>query len=277
MVATGDPREAIFASIAGRLFSASLIAVDPGMVTPIGTAVAMAEELGLSVEARVDEGAWVVAGEEILRVRGTAKQTAMAEERLIGALAKPSGIATATSRFVERAGGGLRIVSGAWKKLPFSQKEMLRGAIAVGGADPRIATPPFVYLDKNFVAMLGGPELTMKAVADMDDHRKVIQIEDPAMAEVAARGGADIVFVDTGHHVDVTVAATTLREAGLRERVELAFGGGVGLEDIDALRQLDLDIVDVGRPIVDAPLLDLRLSVLDGFGSSSSGGTTDDR
>ncbi|MGH2937428.1 MAG: hypothetical protein ACRDPE_04825 [Solirubrobacterales bacterium] len=275
-VVAGDPRAAIFASIADRLFTASLTAADAGIVTPVGTAVATAEELGLSVTLRIDDGASVAAGEEILSLRGTARQIALAEERLIGLLAKPSGIATAASRFVARAGSELRIVSGAWKKLPFSQKEMLRGAIAVGGVEPRITTPPFVYLDKNFVAMLGGPERTMAAVAELDDHRRVIQIEDPTMAVVAARGGADIVFVDTGRHADVSDAASALRKAGLRDRVELAFGGGVRLEDIDALRRLDLDVVDVGRPIVDAPLLDLRLSVIDDGGSRGSG-TTDDR
>jgi nicotinate-nucleotide pyrophosphorylase (carboxylating) len=42
----------------------------------------------------------------------------------------------------------------------------------------------------------------------------------------------------------------------------LAFGGGVQLTDIDRLRGLDVDIVDVGRAIVDAPLLDMRFQVV---------------
>jgi nicotinate-nucleotide pyrophosphorylase (carboxylating) len=45
--------------------------------------------------------------------------------------------------------------------------------------------------------------------------------------------------------------------------VRLAFGGGVQLTDIDRLRELDVDIVDVGRAIVDAPLLDMRFRVVD--------------
>ncbi len=48
---------------------------------------------------------------------------------------------------------------------------------------------------------------------------------------------------------------------GLRNRVTIAFGGGVGLEDIDELKRLDIDVLDIGRQIVDAPLLDMRLEI----------------
>ncbi len=35
------------------------------------------------------------------------------------------------------------------------------------------------------------------------------------------------------------------------------------LDDIADLKRLDLDSVDIGRAIVDAPLLDMRVEVLD--------------
>jgi nicotinate-nucleotide pyrophosphorylase (carboxylating) len=256
-----DPRDEIFASVADRTFAAALIAEGAGIVTPLDAAVGAAEEIGLQVDFRLPEAATVRPGDHIARFRGTPKQIAIAEERLIGTLAKPSGIATAAAHFVERAAGRLQIVSGAWKKLPLSQKEMIRSAVVAGGADFRITTPPFVYLDKNFVAMLGGPRRTLAAVAHMDDHRSVIQIDDPTQAGLAASAGADIVFVDSGRRDDVASAAADLRRLGLRGSVELAFGGGVQLEDIDELKRLDVDIVDVGRAIVDAPLLDMRLCV----------------
>jgi nicotinate-nucleotide pyrophosphorylase (carboxylating) len=54
-----------------------------------------------------------------------------------------------------------------------------------------------------------------------------------------------------------------LRATRCRDRVRLAFGGGVQLTDIDWLRGLDVDIVDIGRAIVDAPLLDMTFRVVD--------------
>lgn len=256
-----DPRDIIFAGIADRTFMAALIAEDEGIVTPVPAAVAAAQEIGLVIDFQLPEAGYVRPGDEMLRFHGTPKQIAVAEEQVVGLLAKASGIATAARRFVDRALGRPRIVSGAWKKLPPSVKEMIRSAIIAGGAEPRIAAGRFVYLDKNFVTMLGGPEPTLAAVEAMAGHRKVIQLQDPQAAAAVARAGADVVFIDTGRLEDAAIAARQLRDQGLRDRVELAFGGGVQLDDIDELKRLDVDTVDVGRAIVDAPLLDMRLRV----------------
>jgi nicotinate-nucleotide pyrophosphorylase (carboxylating) len=262
-----DPRLHIFAAISGAVVTAAVLADDSGIVTALADAVASAEGLGMIVEHAVEDGSAVAVGDQVLGIRGTPYQVALAEERLIGILAKPSGIATATRRFVERAGGRVQIVSGAWKKLPFSQKEMIRAAILAGGAQPRIAEWPFAYLDKNFVRMLGGPLRTLRAGDGLDGFTRIIQLggEGRALAADAvdaALAGANIIFIDTGDRADVERVAQTLRDAGVRDRVALAFGGGIQLDDVDRLAATDVDILDVGRPIVDAPLLDLRLSVV---------------
>jgi nicotinate-nucleotide pyrophosphorylase (carboxylating) len=261
-----DPRPLLFSGVAHRCVTGVLLADDHGIITQTEAAAAAATDLGLAVDHYLADGKPVQPGDEVLRLTGAPLQIALAEERLIGLVAKPSGIATAASRFVDRASGHFQIVSGAWKKLPFSQKDMIRAAITAGGAAPRIADWPFAYLDKNFVAMLGGVQATLDAVAahpELAAYHRVVQVVDADEACVAARGGAHIVFVDTGRIDDVTTVSKALRAAGLRDRVRLAFGGGVHLTDIDRLRGFDVDIVDVGRAIVDAPLLDMRFRVVD--------------
>jgi len=260
-----DPRPLLFSGVAQRDVTAVLSADEGGIVVHTEAAAAASADLGLTVHHHLAEGKPVQPGDEVLRVSGSPIQIAMAEERLVGLIAKPSGIATAASRFVDRAGGRLQIVSGAWKKLPFSQKDMIRSAITAGGAAPRIADWPFAYLDKNFVTMLGGVQGALNAVAahqELADYQRIIQIADVEDACAAARGGAHIVFVDTGRIDDVNTVSRALRATGLRDRVRLAFGGGVQLTDIDRLRELDVDIVDIGRAIVDAPLLDMTFRVV---------------
>ncbi|MBC7223617.1 MAG: hypothetical protein H5T59_04970, partial [Anaerolineae bacterium] len=44
--------------------------------------------------------------------------------------------------------------------------------------------------------------------------------------------------------------------------VQVAFAGGIRLEDIPALADLGLHILDIGTAIVDAPLLEVRLDVV---------------
>ena len=174
-----DPRSLIFSRIAERTVRAAVVTDQSGVIAHIEPAAALAEELGLTVEYAVAEGKPVSAGEEVLRVSGSPLAVAHADERLVGMMAKPSGIATAAQAFVDHAAGELRIVSGAWKKLPLSQKDMIRTAITIGGAEPRIAQWPFVYLDKTFVQMLGGVGASLAAVAEhqaLAQHRRVIQV-----------------------------------------------------------------------------------------------------
>ncbi|RQR30155.1 MULTISPECIES: hypothetical protein [unclassified Burkholderia] len=263
-----DVRTDIFRSIAGRRVTARILADASGVIAGIREAEAVAASLGIQLLESITVGERVRAGDCIMNVRGTPQQIAMGEDRLIGCVAKASGIATAARRFVDRSAGDLAIVSGAWKKMPLELKALIRDAAAAGGAETRISSTPFLYLDKNYVRMFGGIGNTLAAVADLDGYRRVIQvcgqfdaIEREAVA--AARHGADVIFVDTGNPDDIAKVSNALDALSCRSGVQVAFGGGVTLDMIDELRQVDVDLVDVGRSIVDAPLLDMHLTVVD--------------
>jgi len=214
----------------------------------------------------MQDGDAIAGGAVIASLTGTAKQIALAEEQAIGCLAKPSGIATAARRAVELAGTDLRIVCGAWKKMPPEMKQVVREAVAAAKAAFRIVDRPFLYLDKNFVRMLGGVEATLAAVRAMDDKVKVVQVKGysgdiVAEALAAVRGGAGIVMVDTGRVGDACAVHDALTAAGCRQRVKLAFAQGIRVESIPALKGLGIDILDIGTGILDAPLLDMKLEV----------------
>ena len=261
-----DLRDEILSSIADRSVTAAIIADDAGIVAETDTAIAEAGKLGLMIESFLKAGTPVQPGDVIARLRGTPKQIAVAEEGLIGLMAKPSGVATAMRAFIETAGQGLQIVSGAWKKMPPQLKESIRRAIIVGGGRYRITPEPFIYLDKNYIEMLGGIQKCLSAVAGLSDRVKVVQLKgrynDIAKeACEAAACGAAILFIDTGLKTDIQKVSAALTNAGLRSQVKIAFGGNIKLADIEELKTLDIDILDIGRPIVDAPLLDMRLEV----------------
>lgn len=263
-----DVREEILRSVRADRVTAAIVAEEAGVVAGVPVAVQQAAQLGLSPAAFVPEGTPVQRGDELARVAGAPRQIVLAEDVLIGALAKPSGIATRARAFVARAGGRPRVVSGGWKKMPGALKEMIRSAVSTGGAEPRIVPGPFAYLDKNYVALLGGIRQSLAAVAHLGDVTRVVQVKGrhadvAAEACEAAAHGADVVFVDTGRTGDVSRVSEALVRQGLRGRVLVAFGGGVVLEDVEALKALDVDILDIGRQIVDAPLLDLRLEIVE--------------
>jgi nicotinate-nucleotide pyrophosphorylase (carboxylating) len=262
-----DIQDDILQNAADKKVTAAIVTNENGVVAGTDCAVQEAQRLDLTVQTVISEGSRVTTGDHIIRFCGNPKQVVMAEDILIGLIAKPSGIATAASRFIEKAGKRLNIVSGGWKKMPPTEKDMIRCAIAAGGASFRISREPFLYLDKNYTAILGGIRETLAAVAHLRGFVKVIQLKGrygdiAAEAMEAVTFGADILFIDTGFPDDVVKVSRELIESGTRSRVRIAFGGGITLDGMDALTRLDIDIIDIGRQIVDAPLLDIRLEVL---------------
>jgi nicotinate-nucleotide pyrophosphorylase (carboxylating) len=263
-----DLRDDIFKGVMTRSVTADIIAEDAGVIAGIQAAKDKARSLGLNIIRMAQEGQTVKRGEVIAKVSGNPKQIAITEDQLIGLVAKPSGIATATRNCVDRAGPDIQIVCGAWKKMPVVLKQTIRDAIVTGGGYFRISRDPFIYLDKNYIRMLGGIKSSLQAVAHFTGFKKVVQIKgrqkDIALeACEAAELNADIIYVDSGQPEDLRELTDLLNRKGLRDRVEIAFGGSVKIEDIDRLKDLPVDILEIGRQIVDAPLLDLKLEVVE--------------
>ena len=263
-----DVRDEILKNVEWKKVTASIIAEDDGIIAGTISAKKEADKLGLSVLMIVSEGSQIKKGDEVIKVFGSPKQIVMAEEILIGLIAKPSGIATNAHKFVKETGGRPKVVCGAWKKMPPSLKDMIREAITIGGALSRIEPHPFVYLDKTYVELLGGIKKSLEVAAQIINYSKVVQVKGrykdiASEACEAAESGADIIFIDTGRPNDVRLVVERLRHLGLRNKVKIAFGGGVNLEAIDELKTLEIDILDIGRQIVDAPILDMRLEIID--------------
>ncbi len=264
--AVPDIRDEMLRSVKDNIVAASVVADDHGIIGGVASVEEEAARLDLTVEWMLEEGSRVEPGDEIVRFRGAVKQVLAAEDAFIGLLAKPSGIATAARTFVEAAGERPRIVSGAWKKMPPSAKAMVRRAVVAGGASFRVSPNAFVYLDKNYIRVLGGIKNSLEAVAGLEEYEKVVQLKGRygAIAEEAfdaVENGAVILHVDTGDPEDIKIVSEALMGCGKRDRVSIAFGGGVVLEDVAVLKGFDVDILDVGRKIVDAPLLDMKMEV----------------
>ena len=207
-----DIRDDLFRSIYGRRFRAALTAERAGVLAGTEAAKAQADELGIERELCKGDGEDLMHGERIGTLVAAAKQVALAEERMIGALAKASGIATAARTAVLMADGRAEIVSGSWKKMPPQIKELVRGAILTGGANCRIAEQPMIYLDKNYIRMLGSIPQALAACASFHEYTKVVQLrgESATVAwetQAAVRGGADILMVDTGAREDLECKA----------------------------------------------------------------------
>lgn len=261
----GDLRWKIFCGMEKVCFRAEIVPTRPAIAAGLDEAAREAEGLELQVRVTAREGEMVLPGRPLLELVGNPVRLAAAEDRVAGWIGKASGVATSARFFSFALSGRLRVVCGGWKKLPLPWRPLLRRAASLGGVETRIAEPPFIYLDKNYIRMFGGIEATLKAVAGIPG-QKAVQLrgewdEITAEAEQALAGGAGILMVDTGRLEDAELVSSYLRERGRRERVRLAFAGGITERDLPLLKEMDVDIIDVGRAVLDAPMTDLRFEI----------------
>jgi len=264
-----DIREQIFREYLGQVITGTVVTEAPGVLSGIQRVRNLMEALGLSFSTGLTDGGMLGKEQEIARVTGNPLQIAQAEERIIGALSKTSGITTAAHKALQKAGARCQVVSGGWKKMPYEIKEPIREAVRHGGINTRISEEPFVYLDKNHVRILGGVRKAVQTALPLN-RTVVVQIrgetnpvEDEAVE--AADEGANIVMVDTGRCEHLENVIQALKTKGLRSRVRIAFAGRVTLDDLDVLARMDIDIVDIGYAILDAPCLPMRFDVIEGL------------
>lgn len=226
----------------------------------------LALELGLDVISMAQEGSPLSPGATVLAAKGDAERVTKAEEMLMGVIGKPSGVATAAADIVKKA-GQVKVVCGAWKKIGQAAKGELRQAVVTGGAGLRISELPFIYLDKNYIRMFGGVSEAVRRAKLFDPDRLVVaQLRGETLdiveeAEIAVQTGAGILMVDTGIVEDLTAVMEAALAGGWRKQVQIAFAGGISAEELQRIVALAPDVIDVGRAILDAPLLDFSLNV----------------
>ena len=261
-----DLRDTIFAAVAGCSFVADVRVTTPGVICGIERAAQKATDLGCEVLHAAADGDDVGIDAPILTIRGSAKAIAMAEDCVPGAIAKPSGISRAMRRAQALAGSRVRVVSGAAKKMPEEVKDQIRRAVHRGGGSGRISEKPFLYLDKNYVRIFGSVRRTLEAVAPMQGFVRAIQlrglVEDiAAEARSAIEMRAEILMVDSGRLEDLDMVSSMVRESGRRGETVIAFAGDIAMDDVADVVTHDVDILDIGRAILDAPIVDIKFDV----------------
>ena len=215
----------------------------------------------------VEEGATIAPGQALVHIRGTAAELGVAEDYILGALGFASGIARRARAIRMQAPSALSIACGGWKKLPPALKPLLRAGLAVADVLPRLVAMDFVYLGKNSVILLGGVDAAIAAGRAVDHGPVAIQVRNIEEALHAVHCGAGIIMVDTGDIADLRAIAEALEVNALRSKIWLAFAGGVRVEDLPHVHACGADAVDMGRAILDAPLLDLRMRVIGSINS----------
>lgn len=200
------------------------------------------------------EGEWREDG-PALRVEGSARALLSAERTALNLLARLSGVATLTARYVrEVQGTGTRILD--TRKTTPGLRALEKAAVAAGGGtNHRAGLYDAILIKENHAALAGGVgEAVRRARAAAPELALEVEARDLAEVDEALAAGAQRILLDN-MSVDQLRAAV----AHVAGRAELEASGGITLQTLRDAAGTGVDFISVGALTHSAPALDLSL------------------
>lgn len=240
--------------------AATFAARESGVIAGLPLVAAAFRLIGddVTFEANVHDGARVAAGAVIGRVWGNARQVMAAERTALNFLNHLSGIATATSRFVDAVAGTKARVCDTRKTTPGLRAFEKYAVRCGGGSSHRYALDDAILIKDNHIAVVGGAGKAYTAARAFVGHLVSIEIEVDSLAqfEDALAAGARIVLLDNMDNA-------TLREAVRINagRAVLEASGGVTLDRVRSIAETGVDFISTSQITMGARPLDIGLDV----------------
>lgn len=206
------------------------------------------------IERLVEDGAKVMPGTDLMRLRGNARALLTAERSALNTVQHLTGIATMTSHYVEAIKGTGCILLDTRKTLP-GLRVLEKYATRMGGAtNHRMRLDDGVMIKDNHIAVAGGVEPAVRAAKAAGLKDVVVEVDRIDQIEPALAAGADRLLLDNMPPVVLRDAVALV--AG---RVPTEASGGVRLDTIRAIAETGVTYVSVGRITQSAPAADIGL------------------
>lgn len=217
----------------------------------------------LRVELRVADGFRARTEDVVLDVEGRLQAILAAERTALNFLARLSGVATLTRRFVDAVEDTPARIVDTRKTTP-GWRYLEKSAVRAGGAfNHRMGLHDMVLVKDNHIAAAGGIEAAVRAIRRANDQDLPVEVEvgDLDQLEAALRLGVERIMLDN-------MSPDLLREAVRRahalgeNRPELEASGNVTLETVSDVAASGVDLISVGALTHSAPAADLSLRVV---------------
>lgn len=248
--------------------SAQLVVKAAGIVAGLGIATRIFNRLDPTtvVDRAQQDGAAVVAGSPIATVRGSAAAVLGGERVALNLLQRLSGIATLTSRFVERVrGSGVGILD--TRKTTPGLRKLERYAVRLGGGkNHRFNLTDMILIKENHFRAAGGAETVREILERLRSSTPVeIEVDSPAFLKRMLGVPVDRIMLDNFSPEEVTkavAAIATHRKDHPTFKPEIEASGGITLQNVRDYAIAGLDYISIGALTHSAPALDISLEVI---------------
>ena len=218
-----------------------------------------------SCKSLVDEGSIVSHGNEVMKIKGRARDILKAERTALNLLMRMSGIATETKKFVEvvkKISKDIEI-AGTRKTAP-GLRSFDKKAIKIGGGRThRNSLDEMVLIKDNHLVLTGSIRESISSAKKLVGNNIKVECEvtDLQSAIEAINYGADIIMLDNFSPQEVENANRVLKELGLRQKCLLEISGGISLANVSQFAKSNPDIISVGSLTHSVKSVDFSLEV----------------
>ena len=235
-----------------------IVARKPGVIAGLGMAARTFAVVDPSTKVMliVRDGAAVDGGRVLATIEGEARSLLTAERVSLNFLARLSGIATLTRRYVDATVGTSAKIADTRKTTP-GLRALERYAVrAGGGVNHRFGLADAVLIKDNHVAAVGSVKFAVRRARAGVAPGTIVEVECDRLEQVAdaLEAGADSILLDN------------MDAQAMRQAVELARGkaileasGGMTLERVAETAAAGVEVISVGALTHSAPALDVAL------------------
>jgi nicotinate-nucleotide pyrophosphorylase (carboxylating) len=239
---------------------ARIEAREPAVVAGLDVARACFDAAGGGIEflPEVADGDRVNRGEALARIQGSMRTLLIGERTALNLMARLSGVATLTARFVAAAAGTPARIVDTRKTTP-GLRILEKYAVRVGGGtNHRFGLDDGILIKDNHIVAAGGITEAVHRAADSAPHGLLVEVEvvDLDGVDEGIAAGAHALLLD--NMAPETVAQAVTRAGG---KALLEASGGITLDNVADYAATGVDLISIGALTHSARAIDLSLEV----------------
>jgi nicotinate-nucleotide pyrophosphorylase (carboxylating) len=211
----------------------------------------------ISVTSTLKDGDSFKTGDILCSWEGPALFVLGFERGFLNLASYASGIATATNKFVKKAGSNAKILN-TRKILPGYRDLAIHSVISGGGASHRIGLSGGILIKENHIESVGNIAAAISAVKNSDFKSEKIEIEVKNLDEVkeALDAGADTLLLDNFEPAEAKKAV-----ALIRNKAAVEISGGLNEANIEDYAIAGVSFLSIGALTHSVKSIDMSLLV----------------
>ncbi len=252
---------------AAKMGKAHLLVKQEGILAGVNVALQVFNKIDntLQVKVLLTDGTAIKIGDIALTVEGKVLSILQAERLVLNIMQRMSGIATQTSKYVEKLSGLKTKVIDTRKTTP-GVRLLEKMAVTIGGgANHRFGLYDMILIKDNHIDFAGGIEQAIKKTQDYllsKPEKKSLRIEIEArnlddVRTILQLGGIHRIMLDN-FSVEMTREAVKL----INNKYETESSGGITLETLREYAECGVDFISVGALTHQIKSLDLSLKAI---------------